>query len=243
MLDRATDVEAAEPSWKSLYTVGGVAALIAVVVFRRNLGAEVSLLSGQIPPNSVGDWFTLLQNDRLLGLAFLKLFDLANYALVGLVFLALYPALRRVNASIMTITVASGFIGIAVYFASNQAISMLTLSDQYAAATTDAQRAMFLAAGEAMLATVYQGTGDSLSLFLVTLAGLMISIVMLRSEIFSRVTAYLGILAHVLVLGYFVTLVVAPALTFVPHSAAAVPLIIWELLIARRLFQLAKGEP
>ncbi len=248
MTNQNTAVQIKVSTWKTLYRIGGIAALIAALVFRRNLGSEISLFSAQTLPSTASDWFTLFHDDKLLGLALLNLFDIVNYARVGLVFLALYAALRRVNESYMKIAVSLGFVGVAVYFASNQAFSMLSLSDQYAAATTDAQRAVFLAAGEALLAinnpgAVYQGTGIYLSLLLVTLAGLIISIVMLRSGLFSRATAYAGILAHMLVLGYYVTLIFAPTLTFVPHSAAAVPLVIWEILIARRLFQLARGVP
>lgn len=248
MTDQAAHAEAVNASHKTLLRIGGVVLLIAALVFRRNISAEISLFGAQVPPSAAGDWFALLQSSRLLGLAFLNLFDLVNYALLGLAFLALYAALKQVNESSMKIAVSLGFVGVAVYFASNQAFSMLTLSDRYAAATTDAQRTMYLAAGEALLAinnpgAVYQGTGIYLSLLLVTLAGLMISVVMLQSGIFSKVTAYIGILAHVLVLGYYVTLVFAPTLIFIPHSAAAVPLVAWEILTALKLFQLARGIP
>jgi hypothetical protein len=54
--------------------------------------------------------------------------------------------------SAMAIATASGLVGIAVYFASNHAFSMLSLGDQYATATTDVQRSMLLAVGEGLLA-------------------------------------------------------------------------------------------
>ena len=88
----------------------------------------------------------------------------------------------------MTLATALGFLGIAVYLASNQAFSMLSLSDQYAAATTDAQRSMFLAAGRRYLRIIdpdVLGPG-AIGFFLVTLAGLIFSIVMLRSSIFAK---------------------------------------------------------
>ncbi len=171
-----------------------------------------------------------------------------NYALLGLMFLALYPALRRNNETYIRIAVILGLVGVVVYFASNQAFAMLSLRGHYAAATTEAQRAPLLAAGEALLAinnpgAVHQGTGIYLSFLLVTLAGLIISSVMLRSVIFSRLTAYLGILSHVLLLGYFVTLIFAPSLIAIPHATAATPLVLWELLIGRKLFQLAQDMP
>ena len=101
---------------------------------------------------------------QLLALVLFHLVDLINYALVGLIFLALYAALHRTGKSASLVATATGLIGIAVYLASNQAFAMLSLSGEYAAATTEAQRSIFLAAGEALLAmndpaTIHQGTG------------------------------------------------------------------------------------
>ncbi len=42
MMDQVTDAGTADSAYKSLYKVGGVAALIAGVIFRRNLGPEIS---------------------------------------------------------------------------------------------------------------------------------------------------------------------------------------------------------
>ena len=246
MTNQVTRAETTGSAWKGLYRVGGAAILIAVLLFRRNFGAEITLFSEYTVPDTAINWFTLLQSNKLLGLAYFEIFDIINYALVGLMFLALYGALRRANQSAMVIATAFGFVGIAVYFASNQVFSMLTLSDRYAAATTDAQRSMFLAAGEALLAiynpgAIYQGAGIYLSLFLVLLAGLIISIVMLRSSIFSKATAYVGILANGFGLGYFIALAFAPAILALPPVISAPFRLIWYILIARRLFQLGSG--
>ena len=69
--------------------------------------------------------------------------------------------------------------------------------------------------------------------------GLIISIVMLRSSIFGRVTAYVGIIANGLRLGYFVALAFAPALIAPPIVIAAPFRVLWYILIAVGLFRLA----
>jgi hypothetical protein len=162
-------------------------------------------------------------------------------------FLALYVALRRANRSYMAIAALLGFTGIAVYFASNTAFSMLSLSDQYAAATTDAQRSMFLAAGQAVLAinqpvAPYQGTGIYVSILLQAVAGLIISVVMLRNKIFSKVTAYVGILANVFDLVYCITFAFVPGIDVYLLSAAGLFLCIWHILIGLRLYRLGCFE-
>jgi hypothetical protein len=246
----ASNIVTNDSDYKGLYKAGAAAALIAALVFRRNLDAEWMLLriagiinaGPSVAPSTVSDWFTLLQNNKLLGLTLLNLFDLVNYALVGLIFLALFAALRRASPSWMAIAAALGFAGITGYFASNQAFTMLSLSDQYAAATTNAQRAMLLAAGQAALAihqnVSYAGSGIYLSFLLVSAAGLIIAAVMLQSSIFNKGTAYFGILANGFGLGYFPVLAFAPVLVFIPLSISAVFLLIWYLRVGGRLWAL-----
>ena len=238
-------IEPAVSAWRGLYKVGGAAALMAGLIFRRNIGAEVSLFIPQQPPSTVIDWFMLIDKNRLLGLIYLAAFDIIDYALLGLMFLALYIALRRTNPSAMSIATTLGIAGTAVYFASNNIFSMLSLSDQYAAATTEAQRSMFLAAGQAVLAlnnpgAVFEGTGIYMSFFLLAAASLIISVVMLRSKLFSRVTASIGILASALDLTYCLTFAIVPALSIFLLPPAGLFLTLWHILVGLRLFQLTR---
>jgi hypothetical protein len=251
-MDQVINPEISDSEWKNLIKVGGVAALTAGVLFRRNIAAEIGLFSQYKSPSTVSDWFALLQSNRLLGLAYLNIFDIVNYALVGLMFLAFYIVLRPVNKSYMTIATIAGFIGITVYFASNTAFSLLSLSDQYADATTDIQKTMLLAAGDALLAInrftspgAHPGSGGYLSLFLIASAGMITSIVMLRSSIFNRATAYVGILASAFDLIYCFAFAFIPtvdtellAVIFIPF--AGLFLMIWHIMAGWRLYQLGK---
>ena len=234
-----------DSGWRGLYRIGGAAAVLAVAFFRRHLSAEVMALTqlGIVrlePPSRAMEWFLLLQHSRLPGLVLLDLGDLVEYALVGVLFLALYGALRRANRSAMTIATACDLVGVAVNLSSNQAFAMLALSSQYVAAGTDAQRATFLAAGEALLA-IHNPGGVFLSLLLVALAGLIASLVMLRSRVFGKTTATVGIVANALVLGYFVALALVPGIAFLFPPISAPFRVVWYTLIARRLFQLGRG--
>ncbi len=240
-----TSVQALDSSWGALHRVGGAAALAAGVIFRRNLAAEISLL-GTRAPVSVVDWFALLQGNRLLGLTLLNAFDIVDYALVGLMFLALCAALRRAHRGMLAIAAVSGLAGITVYFASNTAFTVLYLSDQYAAATADAQRSMLLAAGQAALAA-NQGAGTYVSLFLLAISGLLFSVAMLRSGLFAPGTAYLGILGAAFDLVYCVALPFVPAagrdsIALGTIPAAGLFLMVWHILVGVRLLQLARLE-
>ncbi len=236
---------------KGLPRIGGIAALLAGLFFRRNLGAELSLLKefGLItagptaPPTTVPGWLTLLQSDPVVGLTWLNVFDLLNYALVGVMFLTLFVTLRRVNRSVMGLAVGLGLIGITIYFISNQALPLLSLSHQYAAATAAAQRSRLLADGQTLLAIQqFSSFGRYLSLLFVAMAGLLTSMVMLRSNVFNRATAYVGMLAAVLDLAYCLAIRLMPAvdgerlgLCFIP--AAGLCLMTWHILIGQRLYR------
>ncbi len=230
--NQVTDVETADSCWKGLYKVGGAVALTTLVL----IPIQIIIFIAWPPPSTVDGYFTLFQNNWLLGLLNLDLLYMLTTVLMGLVILALYAALRRASQSYMAIALTLGLVATAVYFASNTAFEMLSLSNQYAAATTDAQRSVFLAAGQAMLA-IYQGTAFDVYYVISAVALLIISVVMLRSNIFSKVTAYVGILMSVLML----VPSTAGTIGLIFALTSLVPTAIWLILIARRLFQLGHG--
>lgn len=251
-MTQVLNVETSSSPWKGLYQTGGIAALLAGVLFRRNIAAEISLFVHHESPAGAGDWFAFLQDNPLLGLVSLNVVDVVNYVLLALMFLALYALLSRSNKSLMAIAAALGFLGIAVYLASNTALSMLSLSNQYAAATSEAQRAGLLGAGEAMLAISRfasagaPGSAGYVSLLLVAAAGLITSLVMLRSHAFNRATAYVGIVAAALDLAYCIAYLFLPgvellAVFFIP--AAGLLLMVWHILIGWQLFRLGRAIP
>ena len=118
-----------------------------------------------------------------------------------------------------------GLIGVGVHLASNQAWEMFSLSMQYEAATSDAQRAILLTAGNALMVTnspdaPHQSTGIHVALFLVLTAGLLLSIAMLKSNIFHKAAAICGILANSLALLGFIALASGPSISWIPRPGA-----------------------
>lgn len=237
------DAEIADSDWRSLYRVGGVTALIATVLLP--VYVAVFAVWGQTPSTAV-DAFTLFHNNKLLGLLEFDLLGIVIYILLVPTLLALYVVLRRASASFMAIGTVFSFVGITVYFASNTSFCMLYLSDQYAAATADAQQSMSLAAGQAML-TTFNVTAFWFSYAIVSAAALIVAAVMLRSTIFSRATAYAGILANALAVGSIAvgSIPLRPMLTISLFLSlfSIVPLLIWFALIGKRLFQLGRSVP
>jgi hypothetical protein len=233
--DKATNTEIEEASWKRLYKVGGIAALAVVAI--AVIQAPIFILFPQ--PTTVIGHFMQFQGNKLLGLVDLDLMLILAEACTVPILFALYAALRRFNPAYLTIALILGLGGIAFFFAVNPTFSILYLSDQYAAAAIDVQRAAFLSAGEALLAN-YNGTAFGLFFILSGVADLIIATIMLRSGVFSKVTAYLGMAVGAMLL--------VPPLPFLGMFALVLsyivilPSMLWNILIAIRLFQLRHNE-
>ncbi len=226
--------ERIESAWTPLYRAAGVVALlsiaftfVAVIVFIVNP-----------PPTTITAWFALFQRNGLLGLMDLDLLMLTTYVLMGMIYVALYGALHRGHEPVMALATVCGVVSIVTYVASNTRFNLLVLGGQYAAATTEAQRAALRAAGQAMLA-IWQGTAYDVSYVLGGVATLLIAAVMRRSHVFGRLTADVGLVLGVLML------LPATAGTIGLHLSllSLVPTVIWLGLLAWRFFRLASPHP
>jgi hypothetical protein len=187
--------------WKRLCTIGGIAVLATVLVGLVETSITFLPVGTSADTVTVVDWFTLFQRNRFMALRNLGLLNLFFNAFAIPGYLGLYAALRKENHVYAALAMTIAFIGVAVFFATNRALPMLDLSDQYAAATTDAQRASLVAAGQAMLSVGQSHTpGTFMGFFFADLAGIIMSAAMLRSNIFGRASAYLGILGFVLLM-------------------------------------------
>ena len=241
-----SDINTMDTNWENLYKAGGVAVLMSVLVGL--LDFAILFSSGEIvgPVTlSVVDWFTLFQNNWFLGLRNLGILNVIGCALNVVVFLALYAAHRRKNKAFAALSAILLFIGSAVYISNNAALSMLALRKQYAAATTESQRSLIAAAGQAMLVQAEDfAPGSFMGFFISEAAGVLMAIVMLRGRIFSRVTAWVSIL------GYGLLLVCSTCAVFIPGiinialiglSGGGLLIMVAYFLIARRFFQLGRG--
>ncbi len=125
------------------------------------------------------DWFSLLHAHPVLGFTLLNGFDMMTFALAGVVYFALYVALRRTDREFLILALALSFAGIVLYITSNPAFPMLRLSSRYAIAATDAQRSMIVAAGERLLASKSTfAVGQNLAFVLFNAGGLILSTAM-----------------------------------------------------------------
>lgn len=229
------DFGGADARWKTLYQIGGytAAALVVIVV--------LAIIAFIIWPYAPGEQsteaiFTMIQNDPLGGLMALDFFVLLGGMLSVVLMIALYAALKHVNESWALVALVIGVISGAAAITGRPIVEIFAYSNLWAAASSEVEKGYYLTAGEAML-PMFHGTAWVMYLILNTLGGLIFSVLMLRSEVFSRATAYVGLVTTLVTFGFWIP-VIGPALLFVPTITGA----IWNAMMARRFFQLSAGS-
>lgn len=238
--------ETPESSWRSLYIIGGVAALIPVLTGLLDVVLTFLPVGAAPDPGtgSVLEWFALLQDNWFMGLRGLGLWNIITLTLTVPLYLALYGAFRSTHRAHATLVVMIFCIGASIYIAKNPALAMLDLSHQYAEATSEAQRSMLVGIGHSLLTQAEDFTPGSFWGFLIPeVAGLMMAAIMLRGEVFSRPVAYAGMLGFALLLVFtvwatFFTVYYDMALLVV--ALGGLLCMAWYILVASRLFQLAE---
>jgi hypothetical protein len=228
-LDHAANAHPGDVGWRGLYKIGAVAALLSIVII------PLSIVAFFIWPPFPDDILLVIQEDWLAGLMGLDFMYLLGNVFAIPFFLVLYVTLKEVNESWALIALAMGLIGLVCLVPARPIPEMFALSAQYAAATTDAERAIYQAAGEAILALFY-GMAYHAHYILGSASLLISSFLMLRSEPFSKATAYVGVVTNVVVFGLYV-----PEVGTYISLLSVVGYMIWYILIARRLFQLGWG--
>lgn len=93
-----------------------------------------------------------------------------------------------------------------------------------------------------MSTDLWHSTAAMIGGVLLQLAGVLISVAMLQTKIFSRLTGFLGIVTHGLDLAHILIGLFAPAAGVVLMVIAGPLYLIWFPLVARRLYQLGRVE-
>lgn len=226
-------VENRTDNWKILYKTGGVAALV-VVAFTF---VQMFIYFTWPPPSTVIGWFELFQQNWLIGLFDMDLLLMVDYLLLVPVYLALFVLLKKANESLMLLTLVTALLGVAIYFGSGAAFEMLALSNQYSTASSSTQKTIIETAGHITLLN-WQGTAFNVSYILGAIAFLLYSLVMLKSMLFSKKTALIGIFAGILM---FVPPTVG-MIGIIFSLISIIPMDIWLFLVGRRLLQLSDNS-
>ena len=183
-------------TWHRVFILGAVAAALTFVSIVTDVAVTALPGKSDTEPGTLSarEWFSLLHDKPLLGLRNLGLLNVANMLLSVPLFAALLAAHRRTRPRSAALATALQLIGAGVYIANNRAMSMLALSDRFAAAAED-ERSVLVAAGEVQLARGEDFTPGSFpGLFLSGLATTLMGFVVLQGRVLGSLTGWAGIL-------------------------------------------------
>ncbi len=220
---------AAQSGWSTLYRLGALAALFTVAI----IPVQLVVFTSSPPPQTALGWFELFQQNKLLGLLGFEILFVFNAVLAVPTAIALYMALRETDRSLMALFLALSVVGSVLLIVARPAVDMLYLSDQYAAATSEAQRSLYLAAGETLRAT-FNGTGFHASYNLANVGYMLVALVLFKSAHFGRAAAYAGFLAGLVGFGLYL-----PTIGIFVSVLSVLFLAVYQVLVARGLWRLA----
>lgn len=229
-----------------LYTLGAGGALAALAAnlldVALGFGAGASFAPGAM---GAADYFALFQRDWFGGLYLLGILNIVYMAALVPVYLALVVAHRRTGWWGAALAMVVALLGMAIYIANSAAIPMLVLAERHGAAAGEAERALYVAAGEAALARGEDFTpGAFVGMFLSSLGAFAMALVMLRGGVFRRATGWVGLAAFGLLSIFTIWATFIPRFFDIAMYGAAMPggllALAWFGLAARELFGLAR---
>jgi hypothetical protein len=233
--------------WKIIFKIGAITTMIVLcgIILDMVVGTMTGGNIAELPQTAV-ERFNQFKENGLLGLYNLDLLNIINQIILIPSIFALYAAHRNTNKPFALLSLILFLVGTTIFITSNTALTMLDLSQKYFAASSEEQRMLLAAAGEAMLA---KGSHGSLGVFigfaLPTFANVLMSAVMLNGKVFSRATSYIGLVGNILLLLYIILVTFFPevekmALLFaMPAGLLAMA---WMIMFTIKLLKLSKMQ-
>jgi hypothetical protein len=238
-------MENSEKQWLSIYKVGGITTIVLLggiiidIVVGSITGGNVAAL-----PQTAIERFSQFKENWLLGLYNLDLLNIINQIIFIPSIFALYAAHRNVKNPSALLALILFLVGTTIFVTGNTALTMLDLSHKYFGATSDGQKLLYAAAGEAMLTKGAHGSlGVFIGFVLPTFASIIMSGVMLSGKVFSRVTSYTGLVGNSLMVVYLILVTFSPAvekLALLFAMPAGILSMVWMILFTLKLFKMSR---
>lgn len=244
MLFNQADMNNSDNQWKKTYRAGAIFTIIVLcgvildIVIGSFTGGNIAAL-----PQTAMERFAQFKDSPLLGLYNLDLLNVINQIFLIPSIFALYAAHRKINNPSALLALILFLVGTTIFVTGNTALTMLDLSHKYFGTTSEEQRLLYAAAGETILV---KGSHGSLGVFigfaLPTIANAIMSCVMLRAMVFSRITGLIGFVGNSMMVIYIIMVTFIPAvekLAIVFAMPAGLLLMAWMVLYTIRLLKLS----
>jgi hypothetical protein len=190
-----------DSNWKPIYKAGGISLFIfilyaiATMIIMPTIGAQ---------PDTVHECFDLLENNRIIGLIRLDILTVIFLPLYFIIYFAIYGIIKNTNKPLSQFWTILLFAGVILFLATPSAYSLIPLSDRYFSTQDIEIRNQLVAAAEALRASdMWHMTGSVMGSILTQIAGIGISILMIKTPYLGKKIGLLGIITHGLDLTHF----------------------------------------
>ncbi len=226
-------------SYRRFYLIGAIASLLQLATI--GLYIIVTMIYGSRITDA--EEFFIYQQSHYWS-SLLRL-DLLMLILIGLYlgnFPGLFLALWRTNPITSLFAFSFTIFAVLLSFAGESTFALKHLGEIYSSATSDLERSQIVTSGEAVLASGWwNSTGSYMTGILLQSSGMIISIVMLKSVRFSKITAVAGLIGN----GFdLLQHLFSPFFPQISEylSFAMVAYLLWYPMLSRDLFRLAKNQ-
>lgn len=229
---------AKEDPFQTLYRMGAIAAFATVAITVLQIAAGILWPPPDFAPTvtAAADILEIARAEPAL--TFVKLDGLMvfDYLLLIVVYLALFAALKRSGRSLMILGTVLALVAITMYITVNPAATVLVLAGHYAPSAGDATAAGIIPATQAVLAE-FQGTAFLVHYIIMGIAGMLVSYVMFRGDVFSRATAIAGMMQGAMML----VPVTFGMIGLLFALGSLIPFMVWFVLVGLRLLRMASN--
>ena len=222
---------------KWLYRVGGISALVLGIGYIIIIALYVPMGA---PPSGAEARLAYIAGNTRAWWAILGLSVLTDFLFVP-VALSLYLALKGINRDAMLVATACVglFIVLDLPLTWTNYDVLITLSGRYAAATSDAQRAVFVAAANYPSIVTDSGLLFVYNTLTLSVGILLTGLVMLKG-IFSKSTAYLAVATGIFGVAAVASSFFASSVSSVSIILASILTTVWALFAGYRLYRLGR---
>jgi hypothetical protein len=227
-----------DPDGKWIYRVGGLSAIVLGIGYLLTFPVLIVYGGGFPPPGAEAKlvFFAEHASDWWAAMALMVFTDLLYVP----VFLALYQALKGINKYMMLLALACEGLFVALDLAITwTAYSSLTaLGGVYAAATSDAQRAIIVAAA-GYPSTITDSPLLGIYIVFIPAVGFLLASLVMRKGIFNKALAYMGVIASICGILAGIGPIFLGAMDTVQYINAGLAMI-WYFFVGLKLFKLSQ---
>lgn len=230
-----------EKGARTLYKAGFYTSLIFLVYLV--LTILIFALVGEGYPETAGECFAMLAENRFTGLLRLDILSVVILPFYYLLFYPMYHSLKTGNEIAARIALFCILAGVTLFISGLNIMEILTLNRKYHLASSEEMKQQLLSAGEAMLAgDMWISTSAKIRSLMIELGAVILSLLMLRSPHYRRATALVGLTAHGFDLISEAFSIFFPAVKDVFTMTAGPLYLVWFILIALDLFRLSRRK-